>query len=76
MYEDLQEGFCFLYQRKDKKNKNLPDTGAHTRNIERQLMLRIGISAMIDLMSGQWRGGVMQGYRGVARGVRTIMTRM
>lgn len=49
MYEDLLEGFRFLYQRKGKKNKNLPDTGAHPRNIaERQLMLCIRISAMID----------------------------
>lgn len=80
MYEDLQEGFRFLYQRKDKKNKNLPDTGAHSRSItERQLMLCIRISAMIDAIviyapvNGE---GVIQGYLGVARGERTIMTRM
>ena len=42
--------FAFLTDEIQKaKDKNLPDTGAHARNMaERQLMLRITISAMID----------------------------
>lgn len=80
MYEDLQEGFRFLYQRKGKKNKNLPDTGAHPRNTaERQLMLCIRISAMIDaiVMYAPVNGeGGNSRVSGVARGERTIMTRM
>ena len=48
-YESLYEGSRFLYRKKDKKEKNVPDTGAHPTNIaERQLMMSKRISAMID----------------------------
>lgn len=50
--------FAFLTEERQKrKDKNLPDTGAHARSIaERKLMPRIRIFAMIDtIFIGQYK---------------------